>query len=109
MPGVQKANVARFIEAVHELEADTAAREVTSVRRSPAVGAALGLAVAAGICESASEFQSETVLASLRRAAHRAALDLHYTRYPENRPSTVDLAEVRVERSGPGRHHPRQP
>ncbi|MGI9016134.1 MAG: hypothetical protein ACR2HR_03355 [Euzebya sp.] len=94
------ADVARFIDAVRELEADTAAREVTSIRRSPAVGAALGLAVAAGICESASEFQNETVLASLRQAAHRAALDLHYATYPEDQPSTVDLAEVRVERSG---------
>lgn len=92
--------VARFIDAVHELDADTAAKEVTSIRRSPAVGAALSLAVAAEICESASEFQNETLLVALRRAAHRAALDLHYATYPEDRPSTVDLAEVRVQRSG---------
>ena len=92
--------VTRFIDAVQQLDADTAAKEVTNLRRSPAVSAALGLAVDAGICESASEFQNETLLASLRQAAHRAALDLHYTDYPEDRPSTVDLAEVRAQRSG---------
>lgn len=92
--------VTRFIDAVHQLDADTAAKEVTSIRRSPAVSAALALAVDAGICESASGFQHETLLASLHRAAHRAALDLHYADYPEDRPSTLDLAEVRAQRTG---------
>lgn len=93
--------VARFIDAVHQLDADTAAKEVTSMRRSPAVSAALALAVDAGICESASGFQNDSLLASLRQAAHRAALDLHYANYPEDRPSTIDLAEVRAHRTGP--------
>lgn len=90
----------RFIDAVHALDGDVAAKEVTSLRRSPALTAALNLAVEAGICASASEFQNETLLASLRQAAHRAALDLHYAQYPEDRPSTVELAEVRAERAG---------
>ena len=92
--------ITRFIDAVHQLDADTAAKEVTSIRRSPAVSAALALAVDAGICESASEFQNDTLLTSLRRAAHRAALDLHYAVYPEDRPSTIDLAEVQAQRTG---------
>jgi len=36
----------------------------------------------------------------LRRAAHRAAIQAHYDRYPEDRPSRAEVAAVQLRRRG---------
>lgn len=89
-----------FIEAVRAIDDDDRPGTSTSVRRRPAVTEALSLAVELGVGDSANALNEAALVDHLRRAAHRMAVETHYRRYPEDRPSRAEVASVQLRRRG---------
>lgn len=90
----------RFVAAVRAARSDVRPLEPASTRRSPTTAEALRLARQLGLANSVSAFSEDAVLTALESLAHRVAVEIHYQLYPEDRPSPVDLAVVRLDRAG---------
>jgi hypothetical protein len=90
----------RFISAVRSAHDDPRPLESASTRRSPSTAEALRLARELGLTESVSAFGEQAVIAALEVLAHRVAVETHYQLYPEDRPTPIDRALIRLERAG---------
>lgn len=97
---MEAGEVDSFVEAVRAIDDDDRPGTSTSVRRRPAVNEALSLAIDLGVGDSANALNEEALVDHLRRAAHRLAVDAHYRRYPEDRPSRAEVASVQLRRRG---------
>lgn len=73
---------------------------VTSVRQPAALREALQVAVALGMDGNANEATVEAVRDRLEVFAQRLALESHYQRHPEARPSLAELALAAAELDG---------
>lgn len=65
---------------------------VTSVRQPASLRRALTAAVRLGLVSSANEAQTVGLRTYLETLARRAALDAHYARHPETRPTLAEVA-----------------
>ncbi|MGI8575938.1 MAG: hypothetical protein ACR2MA_11520 [Egibacteraceae bacterium] len=83
--------VAELFEAVQCLH-DEDATVVTSVRLSSSLREAVRAAVRAGMDANPNDAMLNAVRDRLEAFAQRLALDLHYERYPDARPSLAEVA-----------------
>lgn len=83
--------VAELFEAVQRLH-DEDATVVTSVRLSSSLREAVKAAVRAGMDANPNDAMLNAVRDRLEAFAQRLALDLHYERYPDARPSLAEVA-----------------
>lgn len=90
----------QFIAAVRAIGCDDRPAEVTSARRVPAVADALRLGRDLGVLRSASAFGEQAVVDGLEALAHTVAVEAHFAIYPEDRPSSAELAVVALDRLG---------
>lgn len=83
--------VAALFEAVQRLH-DEDATVVTSVRLSSSLREAVKAAVKAGMDANPNDAMLNAVRDRLEAFTQRLALDLHYERYPDARPSLAEIA-----------------
>jgi hypothetical protein len=83
--------VAKLFDAVQRLH-DEDATVVTSVRLSSSLREAVKAAVKAGMDANPNDAMLNAVRDRLEAFTQRLALDLHYERYPDTRPSLAEIA-----------------
>lgn len=83
--------VANLFESVQRL-AEEDATVVTSVRLSTSLREAVKAAVRAGMDDNPNDAMLNAVRDRLEAFTQRLALDLHYERFPESRPSLAEVA-----------------
>lgn len=89
----------RLFELLDRLDEDDATI-VTSVRQPAALRSALRAAVGLGMDTSVNDATLQAVRERVEMFAHRLALESHYERHPEVRPSLADLAVAAAELDG---------
>jgi len=82
---------AELFEAIQRLH-DEDATVVTSVRLSASLREAVKAAVKAGMDDTPNDAMLNAVRDRLAAFAQRLALDLHYERFPDARPSLAEIA-----------------
>ena len=92
MARTRKSNdaLARLFALLDDAESDDTV--VTSVRQPAALREALKLAIELGLDATANDAAVAALRDRLDAFAQRLALDAHYERHPETRPSLADLA-----------------
>ena len=91
MEGSVDATIAELFESIQRLNDDDAT-VVTSVRLTASLREAIKAAVKAGMDESPNDAMANAVRDRLQAFAQRLALDVHYERHPDARPSLVETA-----------------
>jgi hypothetical protein len=85
------AAIAELFESIQRLNEDDAT-VVTSVRLTASLREAIKAAVKAGMDDSPNDAMANAVRDRLQAFAQRLALDLHYERFPDARPSLTETA-----------------
>lgn len=88
---------ARLFELLDRLDGGDDETVVTSVRQPTALRAALRVAVGLGMDTSVNDATLQAVRERVEVFAQRLALESHYARHPEVRPSLADLAVAAAE------------
>ncbi len=97
---------AELFDAIQRLH-DEDATVVTSVRLSASLREAVKAAVKAGMDDNPNDAMLNAVRDRLAAFAQRLALDLHYERFPDTRPSLAQIATAAAQLDGnPLAHEP---